>query len=99
MGFSGHTRHIVKLHYRVAATKEGKLLAFDNHILTDAGHGNDYTDYIADEMLKRQDLAYDIPHYRSKVTILRTNNASCTPVRAPGLAQAAAISETIIEAV
>lgn len=99
MGFSGHTRHIVKCHYKVASTKEGKIVAFDNNLLVDAGHGNDYTDYICDEILKRQDLAYDVPHYRCNLTICRTNNASCTPVRAPGLAQAAAISETVVDAV
>uniref|UniRef100_A0A7S1WFK4 Aldehyde oxidase/xanthine dehydrogenase a/b hammerhead domain-containing protein n=1 Tax=Alexandrium catenella TaxID=2925 RepID=A0A7S1WFK4_ALECA len=99
MGCSGNTRHIVKCHYRVAATKEGKLVAFDNKVFADAGFGNDYTDYIVDEIMKRQDLAYDIPHYRGQITICKTNNASCTPVRAPGLAQAAAISETIVEAV
>mmetsp|Transcript_71849 Transcript_71849/g.222100 ORF Transcript_71849/g.222100 Transcript_71849/m.222100 type:complete len:473 (+) Transcript_71849:109-1527(+) len=49
--------------------------------------------------MKRQDLAYDVAHYRGKLTICKTANANCTPVRAPGLAQAGAITETIIEAV
>eukprot|EP01065_Artemidia_motanka_P037913 TRINITY_DN46804_c0_g1_i1.p1 TRINITY_DN46804_c0_g1~~TRINITY_DN46804_c0_g1_i1.p1 ORF type:complete len:1341 (+),score=410.78 TRINITY_DN46804_c0_g1_i1:79-4023(+) len=99
MGFSGNTRHVGTVHYKVAATPEGKILALDTDIVVDAGCGNDYTDYIADEILKRQDFAYDVPNYRSQVAMVKTNNPSATAVRAPGLMQACVISETIMDAI
>jgi len=97
MGIAGNTRHITRCDYRVAATKEGKIVGFDNKMLVDAGCANDYSDYIVDEILKRQDLAYNIPNYRGVLNMAKTNNPSATANRAPGLTQAAAIAETIVD--
>lgn len=99
MGSCGNTRHIVNCHYRVAATKEGKIVAIDNSMVADAGISNDYSDYMVDEVSKRQDLAYDIPNYRSKLELVKTNNPTASANRAPGLAQAAVITETMVDAV
>ena len=54
MGISGETRHPVKVHYKVGVDASGKFIVFDNSILTDAGCANDYSDYIVDEIVKRQ---------------------------------------------
>eukprot|EP00929_Paragymnodinium_shiwhaense_P013731 TRINITY_DN121581_c0_g1_i1.p1 TRINITY_DN121581_c0_g1~~TRINITY_DN121581_c0_g1_i1.p1 ORF type:complete len:1336 (+),score=353.32 TRINITY_DN121581_c0_g1_i1:112-4119(+) len=99
MGCAGNTRHIVNCHYKVAATKEGKIVAIDNKMLIDAGCSNDYTDYMAHEILDRQDLAYDISNYRGVLNMVKTNNPTASAVRAPGLAQAAAITETMVDSV
>ena len=87
------------MHYKVGVSPEGKFIVFDNKILTDCGCAHDYSDYIADEMMKRQDGAYHIPNYRVNVTLLKTSNPSTTPVRAPGLYQANVVSETIVVSV
>merc|ERR1719262_778308 len=99
MGAAGNTRHIVNCHYKVAAKRDGKIVAIDNKMLIDAGCSNDYTDYMAHEILDRQDLAYDIPNYRGNLNMVKTNNPTASAVRAPGLAQAAAITETMVDAV
>jgi xanthine dehydrogenase molybdopterin-binding subunit B len=65
----------------------------------DVGCSNDYSDYMCDEILKRQDLAYDIPNYRTTLRMLKTNNPTASAVRAPGLSQAAVIAETMVDAV
>eukprot|EP01062_Namystynia_karyoxenos_P058951 TRINITY_DN50390_c0_g1_i1.p1 TRINITY_DN50390_c0_g1~~TRINITY_DN50390_c0_g1_i1.p1 ORF type:complete len:1352 (+),score=471.97 TRINITY_DN50390_c0_g1_i1:98-4057(+) len=99
MGFMGNTRHVAQVHYKAAVTPEGKLLALDTDITVDAGCGNDYSDYIADEILKRQDFAYEVANYRSQVAMVKTHNPSSTAVRAPGLMQACVISETVMDAI
>lgn len=99
MGAAGNTRHITNCHFKVAATKEGKIMAIDNLCNVDAGCSNDYTDYMCDEILKRQDLAYDMPNYRCTLNMIKTNNPTASAVRCPGLAQAAVISESMVDAV
>jgi xanthine dehydrogenase/oxidase len=68
-------------------------------MMFDAGCQNDYTDFMADETLKKQDYAYDIPNYRGVLNMAKTNMPNASAVRAPGLAQACAITETMIDAV
>ncbi|CAE8724023.1 unnamed protein product [Polarella glacialis] len=97
MGMHGNTRHIVKCHYKVAVSPAGMIVAFDNKIFIDAGCSNDYTDYIADEIVKRQDNAYHVPNYRAVLNMCKTNNPTASANRAPGLMQAAAITETILD--
>jgi xanthine dehydrogenase molybdopterin-binding subunit B len=99
MGMCGNTRHICRTHYKIAASKEGKIVAIDNKMMFDAGCQNDYTDFMADETLKKQDYAYDIPNYRGVLNMAKTNMPNASAVRAPGLAQACAITETMIDAV
>ena len=50
-----------------------------------------FSDFIAGEMLENIESVYITPNYRSTVYLLRTNTASNTAVRAPGLLQAATI--------
>jgi xanthine dehydrogenase molybdopterin-binding subunit B len=99
MGASGNTRHICRTHYKIATTKAGKIVGVDNRMLIDAGCANDFTDFIADEILKKQDYAYDLPNYRGILNMTKTNMPNASAVRAPGLAQSLAITETMIDAV
>ena len=48
-------------------------------------------------MLENIESVYITPNYSSTVYLLRTNTASNTAVRAPGLLQAAAVSETMLD--
>ena len=49
-------------------------------------------------MLDNLESVYNVEHYRSKTHLLLTNTASNTAVRAPGLIQALAVTETINDA-
>jgi xanthine dehydrogenase/oxidase len=97
MMMAGNARHPMLVKWKLAADKSGTIKAVDCCSYIDAGCAEDFSDFIAGEMLENIENCYNVPVYRSKVYLLKTNTASNTAVRAPGLIQALAVTETMLD--
>ena len=89
----------MKIMWKAAATADGKLDTIDCESFIDAGCSEDFSGFILGEMLENLDSCYQVENYRSKCHLLLTNTASNTAVRAPGLIQALAVTENIMESI
>eukprot|EP00656_Telonema_subtile_P010268 TRINITY_DN14927_c0_g3_i1.p1 TRINITY_DN14927_c0_g3~~TRINITY_DN14927_c0_g3_i1.p1 ORF type:complete len:1155 (+),score=362.40 TRINITY_DN14927_c0_g3_i1:181-3645(+) len=98
MQMGGNCRHPVSMDYKIGCDADGKIIAYscDSHL--DGGCGNDFSGFVAGEVRDNIEGPYCIPNLLSKVTVYKTNTASNTAVRGPGLAQAAACTEMAIDA-
>ena len=98
MTMSGHCRHPLRVNYRAGVDEStGRIVGFDVKVVMDAGCSTDFSAYLATEINNNLELVYHVEHYRADVQIVWTNTPSNTAVRGPGLAQAMAISETMME--
>jgi 4-hydroxybenzoyl-CoA reductase subunit alpha len=80
-------RHPMQLHYKSAATKDGRLLGVDAKILIDGGAYSSFglvTTYYSGQLLTGP---YDFPSYRFDSTRVFTNKPPCGPKRGHGSVQ------------
>ncbi|XP_054638746.1 aldehyde oxidase 6 isoform X2 [Dunckerocampus dactyliophorus] len=82
-------RHPVLGKYKVGFQKDGRILAADLQIYTNAGN-------VAEKMVLHLDNAYNIPNLRGQVATCRTNLPSNTSFRGFGVPQAACVVENMI---
>ena len=94
---AGNARHPMIIKWKLAADRTGRVQAIDVTSYVDAGCSEDFSDFIAGEMLENIESVYQVANYRSTVFLLKTNTASNTAVRAPGLVQAVAVTETMMD--
>ena len=83
--------------YRLALTKDGRMLALDASILTDAGPYVGLTPAVAAVIGAEASAAYDIPNVRSRVRGMLTNNLPTIPMRGYGSQQISFGVESIVE--
>lgn len=81
-------RHPYHAHYRLAADREGKLLAYDVQFLQDGGAVADLSTAILERTLFHATNAYAIPHVDVKAVSCRTHHPSNTAFRGFGAPQA-----------
>ncbi len=82
-------RHPAKIHVKVGATKDGKILAMHGRIITDAGPYHDRTAEVLGLMVHALSGAYHIPNLDLKGTAYYTNNLCCGAFRGFGDPQGA----------
>ena len=85
-------------HFKLAATKDGKIEAMQIHFCSDGGCTYDTTFSVMDHALLSSDNAYYVPKFLAEGDCARTNKASSTSFRSFGVIQSALIVETGIEA-
>jgi CO/xanthine dehydrogenase Mo-binding subunit/aerobic-type carbon monoxide dehydrogenase small subunit (CoxS/CutS family) len=90
-------RHPSYGEYRLALTKDGRMLALDASILTDAGPYVGLTPAVAAVIGAEASAAYDIPNVRSRVRGILTNNLPTIPMRGYGSQQISFGVESIVE--
>src|SRR5690606_18665065 len=80
-------RHPMRMHYRTAARRDGRLLGVDAKILIDGGSYSSFglvTTYYSGQLLTGP---YDFPSYRFDSTRVFTNKPPCGPKVGHGSAQ------------
>jgi len=80
-------RHPMQMHYRSAATKDGRILGVDAKILIDGGAYSSFglvTTYYSGQLLTGP---YDFPSYHFDSTRVFTNKPPCGPKRGHGSVQ------------
>ncbi|XP_061631491.1 aldehyde oxidase 6 isoform X1 [Phyllopteryx taeniolatus] len=89
-------RHPVLGKYKVGFQKDGKILAADIQIWTNAGNAVDESIFVAEKILLHLDNAYNIPNLRGRAAACRTNLPSNTSFRGFGVPQGACVIENLI---
>ncbi|XP_061899697.1 aldehyde oxidase 1-like isoform X1 [Entelurus aequoreus] len=89
-------RHPVLGKYKVGFQKDGKILAADIQIYTNAGNAVDESVFVVEKILLELDNAYNIPNLRGRAAACRTNLPSNTAFRGFGVPQGACIVENMI---
>lgn len=95
-GTTGH-RHPFLGRYRVAATREGRVVALDMELFCNGGNSMDLSHSIMDRALFHSDNAYDIPNLRVTGAICFTHTPSNTAFRGFGGPQGALFAEMWID--
>lgn len=90
-------RHPFMAKYRAACTRDGKLLAVDVNVYSNAGNSLDLSASVMDRALLSLDNVYYIPHVRLNGTVCKTNLASNTAFRGFGGPQGMAVMENILD--
>src|SRR5205807_1068501 len=90
-------RHPSYGEYRLALSKDGRMLALDASILTDAGPYVGLTPAVAAVIGAEASAAYDIPNVRARVRGVLTNNLPTIPMRGYGSQQISFGVESIVE--
>jgi CO/xanthine dehydrogenase Mo-binding subunit/aerobic-type carbon monoxide dehydrogenase small subunit (CoxS/CutS family) len=83
--------------YRLALTRDGRFLALDATILTDAGPYVGLTPAVAAVIGAEASASYNIPSVRSRVRGILTNNLPTIPMRGYGSQQISFGVESIVE--
>ncbi|XP_019732886.1 aldehyde oxidase 6 isoform X3 [Hippocampus comes] len=89
-------RHPVLGKYKVGFQKDGRILAADIQIWTNAGNAVDVSIFVAEKILLHLDNAYNIPNLRGRAAACRTNLPSNTSFRGFGVPQVACVIENLI---
>ncbi|KAK2796441.1 hypothetical protein FQN50_009552 [Emmonsiellopsis sp. PD_5] len=87
-------RHPFLCHWKVAVTKEGKLLALDADVYANAGHTQDLSAAVVDRSLSHIDNVYKFPNVHVRGHVCRTNTVSNTAFRGFGGPQGLFFAET-----
>ena len=85
--YSHRGRHPMKMHFKVGATKDGKLTGVDSDILIDGGGYHSFgmiTSYYAGQLLPGP---IDFPNYHFRARRVYTNKPCCGPKRGHGSVQ------------
>jgi xanthine dehydrogenase/oxidase len=98
MGTTGH-RHGFVCRYRVAASREGKLLALDVQLYCNGGNSMDLSHSIMDRALFHADACYDIPAFRASGFVAHTHTPSNTAFRGFGGPQGSLLTEMVVDRV
>jgi len=92
-------RHPFYGRYKVAFTKEGKILAVDTELYANAGWSMDLTFAVVERGMFHSDNSYKVPNLRVRGYSCKTNLASNTAFRGFGGPQGLMVAETWIEKV
>ena len=92
-------RHAVFGKYRVAATKDGKIIAMELNFFADGGCTYDCSFPVMDLILLVSDNAYKIPKFLAQGEVCMTNKATSTAFRSFGVVQGMLIVEAAVEAI
>ncbi len=98
---AGNVRHAAWMHLKTGVTADGRLLAHEARLLFDGGA------YAGGKQAEDLSIAggvatlapYAIPHVRIELLTVYTNTVPGSPMRAPGLVQAAFAGESHLDAI
>ncbi len=90
-------RHAYAMDYRVGLTKEGKILAVDAKLLSDAGAYTDLSPRTIDQACIFACGPYEVPHLRVEGWAVYTNNVKGGAFRGFGINQAAFSLESLLD--
>jgi CO/xanthine dehydrogenase Mo-binding subunit/aerobic-type carbon monoxide dehydrogenase small subunit (CoxS/CutS family) len=94
---NGVKRHAYEMDYRVAADKEGRLLAVDARLVSDAGPYTGNSPRVIDQACIFSCGPYRVPNLRIEGLAVLTNNANGGAFRGYGINQAAVAMEQLID--
>ncbi|KAE8372890.1 molybdopterin binding aldehyde oxidase/xanthine dehydrogenase [Aspergillus bertholletiae] len=89
-------RHPFYCRWKVAVTKEGKLLALDADVYANGGHTQDLSAAVVDRSLSHIDGVYNIPNVYVRGHICKTNTVSNSAFRGFGGPQGMFIAESFM---
>ncbi|KNG81047.1 xanthine dehydrogenase [Aspergillus nomiae NRRL 13137] len=89
-------RHPFYCRWKVAVTKEGKLLALDADVYGNGGHTQDLSAAVVDRSLSHIDGVYNIPNVHVRGRICKTNTVSNSAFRGFGGPQGMFIAESFM---
>ncbi len=87
-------RHPLKIHYRTAATKDGKLKAIEVRILGDTGAYASYGATVATRAAVHATGPYEVPNFKAESIMVYTNNSWAGAMRGFGVPQLAFAHES-----
>ncbi|XP_060529120.1 xanthine dehydrogenase isoform X2 [Cylas formicarius] len=90
-------RHPFLMKYKAAFDDTGKILGCDVHLYLNGGYSTDLSTGVCERALLHVDNAYNIPAFRVKGTICKTNLPSNTAFRGFGGPQGMFVAENIID--
>ncbi len=94
---NGVKRHAYEMDYRVAADKDGRLLAVDARLVSDAGPYTGNSPRVIDQACIFSCGPYRVPNVRIEGLAVLTNNANGGAFRGYGINQAAVAMEQLID--
>ena len=74
-------RHVMKIHHRMGATNDGRIVALDMDVLCDGGAYASYSLIVAGRCVIHTALPYDIPNVRGHIKTVFTNNVTAGAMR------------------
>ena len=89
-------RHPFLCNWKVAVSKEGKILALDADVYANAGHSQDLSAAVLDRSLSHIDGVYKIPNVHVRGRLCRTNTVSNTAFRGFGGPQGLFFAESYV---
>jgi xanthine dehydrogenase large subunit len=98
MVMGGHCRHPTEITYKAAvdpATQ--KIAAIAWNATMDKGCASDFSPFVSGELLNHAECLYHVPNFKVTVQLVQTDTPSNTAVRGPGIPQAHAMGEQVIE--
>lgn len=90
-------RHAINFHYKVGATKDGKLMAMQAHTVTDTGAYSALGDFLASCTAAMGTGPYEVPNVDFDSTAVFTNKPIAECFRGYGSTQVTVAVETIID--
>lgn len=93
----GYKRHPYKLKYKVGATKDGKLMAMKIYIVADAGAYTAQTPFVTWRSVVQATGPYGVPHVRTDVYGVHTNNCYTSAFRGFGSPQIIFAQESLMD--
>ena len=92
-------RHPFLAYWKVACTKDGKILALDADVYCNGGHTQDLSGAVVERSLTHIDGVYKIPNIHVRGRVAKTNTVSNTAFRGFGGPQGMFIAESYMEEV
>jgi CO/xanthine dehydrogenase Mo-binding subunit len=89
-------RHVMKIHHRMGAMNDGRIVALDMNILCDGGAYASYSLIVAGRCVIHTALPYDIPNVRGHIKTVFTNNVTAGAMRSFGVVKLAFATESQI---
>jgi len=80
-------RHPFWMHYKLGATREGKIVALQAHLISDGGAYRSASDDVIEQATVFSSGPYEIPNVLVTGVAARTNNVSCGAMRGFGAQQ------------
>lgn len=90
-------RHAMRIHHRLGAMKDGRIIALDMDILADGGAYSSYSLVVAGRCVVHASLPYDIPNVRARMRTTFTNNVTAGAMRSFGIVKLAFATESQID--
>jgi len=80
-------RHPFWMHYKVGATREGRIVAFQAHLMIDGGAYRSTTENVLEQATVFSSGTYEIPNVHVTGVSVRTNKVPCGAMRGYGAQQ------------